>query len=282
MNKVMYKMMKLYNSLKQSQNYNIIIGAIFWCGAVLFIFTLARFIVESALIGIFARDISLSFLLYGTIGVWLNIISGILICCFSILLCKKSTKLIILLAIILIALSVLGFGFYSLGEHCAIMGIICYCLTKKENINVVKAAKYIIIVLIVFGIMKMPLAVWIDMRELSDTTTYDYISCVISYFSSMIFNPEYFLAFLLYKETKSNGQNIGKIIKTSIIVWVVIAISFAYSYVQSICNMNEYVEWKEILNRPTELEEGDWSEWTTEDDLKKAEGTDLKMWETEQ
>ena len=274
--------MRLYNSLRQSENYNIIISAIFWCGAVLFIFTVARFIVELALISILAKDISLSFLLYGTIGVWVIIFNGILICCFSMLLCKKSLKLIIALAIILIVLGVLGFGFYSIGEHCAIMGIVCYYLTKKENVDIVKTSKVIIIALIAFGIMKMPLAVWIDMRELSDTTTYDYISCVISYFSSMIFNPEYFLAFLLYKETKSNGQNIGKIIKTAIIVWVVIAISFAYSYVQSICNMNEYVEWKEILNRPTELEEGDWSEWTTEDDLKKAEGTDLEMWETEQ
>jgi len=267
-------MMRLYNLLKQSQNYNIIIGAVFWCGVVLCLFTLARFIVESALIGIFARDISLSFLLYGTIGVWLNIISGILICCFSILLCKRSIKLIILLAIILIALSVLGFGFYSLGEHCAIMGIICYCLTKKENVNVVKAAKYIIIVLIVFGIIKMPLAVWIDMRELSDTITYDYILCVIIYFSSMIFNPEYYLAFLLYKETKTNGHKASKIIKIAAAVWVVVAISFVYNNIQSICNLNEYAEWKELATSPTELEEGEWSEWTTEEDSKEIEEPD--------
>lgn len=266
--------MKLYNSLKQSENYNIIIGAIFWCGAVLCLFTLARFIVESILIGILARDISLSFLLNGTIGVWFSIINGILICCFSILLCKKSPKLIVVLAIILIAQSVLGFGFYSLGEHCAIMGIICYCLTKKENVNVIKAARIIIIVLIVFGIMKMPLTVWIDMRELSDTTTYDYILCVVRYFSSMIFNPEYFLAFLLYMETKTNGHKASNTIKIAFFVWVVVAISFAYNNIQSICNLNEYAEWKELVTSPAELEEGDWSEWTTEEDLKKLEEPD--------
>lgn len=274
MNKVMYKMMKLYNSLKQSQNYNIIIGAIFWCGAVLFIFTLARFIVELAWMGILARDISLNFLLYGTIGMWSNIFNGIFICCFSMLLCKKTLKLFIALAIILIALGVLGFGFYSIGEHCAIMGIVCYYLTKKENVDIAKTSKVIIISLIAFGIMKMPLVVWIDMRELSDTTTYDYILCVVRYFSSMIFNPEYFLAFLLYKETKSKGQNIGKINKTAIIVWTVIAISFIYSNVQSICELNEYTEWKVLLSSPTELKEGDWDGWTTEEDLKKLEEPD--------
>ena len=263
--------MQIYRRLKQQENYNIIIGAIFWCGAVLFIFTLARFIVQLAWMGIVTRDISLNFLLYGTIGVWLNIFNGILICCLSILLCKKSLKLIIVLAIILIALGALGFGFYSIGGHCAIMGIVCYYLTKKENVDIVKASKVIVIALIAFGIMKIPLTVWIDMRELSDTTTSDYILCVIRYFSSMIFNPEYFLAFLLYKETKSNGKNIGKIIKTAIIVWVVLVISFIYSNIQSICELNEYAEWKVLLSSPTELEEGDWDAWTTEEDLKKAE-----------
>lgn len=256
--------MPLYRELKKSENYNMIIGAMFWCGAVLCMFTIIRFLVELTLVSIVARDISLDFLLWGTLGVWLNIFNGLFICCFTILSCKKSPKFIIPLVIIMAASSVLGFGFYSLGGHCAIMGVIWYCLIKKENVNIVKASKFIIIALIAFGIMKMPLVVWIDMRELSDTTSYDYILCAVRYFSSMVFNPEFFLAFLIYKETKMKEQKYGITIKTALIVWIVIAISFIYSNIQPICDVNEFVEWKELLSSPAELEEGNWEMWETE------------------
>ena len=73
---------------------------------------------------------------------------------------------------------------------------------------------------------------------------------------------------------KSYKKNIGKINKTAIIVWTIIAISFIYSNVQSICELNEYTEWKVLLRSPTELKEGDWDGWTTEEDLKKLEEPD--------
>lgn len=264
--------MRLYSKLKQSENYNIIIGAIFWSGLFVCLLTVIGYIRWMIVENIPINSLTLDYFIYGSLGPCLNFITGILVCCFIFILKKRSLKIMVPIAIFMILVSIGGVGFNSFATHAAIMGLIFCFASKREDVDIVVLSKRIIMVLMVFGLLKMPFAVWLDMMYLDDTTMWDYCLSLIRYLSSMVINPEYFLAFLLYKETRTRDLNCSKVVKAALIIWFALAVSFVFNNIQSILEAKEIKAWEE--NNLVELEEGDWSEWTTEEDLKELEEPD--------
>ena len=152
------------------------------------------------------------------------------------------------------------------------LSYVTYC--NEAKMNILNVSKKVIVGLILFGLIKVPIVVYFDMMYLSDTTYMDYIESAISLLSGMVFNPEFFLAFLLYKETKNVEEYKGKVVKTAFIIWALMILMFVYNNIQSFVEMEAWEA--PDMGYKDSLEEGDWSEWTTEDDLKKLEEPDWK------
>ncbi len=267
-------MMRFYTLLIKSKNYNILIESMLFSAIVLCIFTVVRLFIDLIMIAIGGWNLSLHTFVLATFNVWLNLFNGLLTCAFVILACKKSPRFIFVLVILMAAAGAIGFGFYSIGGHCAIMGIVWYWIIKKNDVNILNVSKKVIVGLILFGLIKVPIVVYFDMMYLSDTTYMDYIESAISLLSGMVFNPEFFLAFLLYKETKNVEEYKGKVVKTAFIIWALMILMFVYNNIQSFVEMEAWEA--PDMGYKDSLEEGDWSEWTTEDDLKKLEEPDWK------
>ncbi len=265
-------MMRFYNSLKELNYYNIIIESMLLSVVTMCIFTIIRFVFGLISLEIKIQDLTFDYLLWSSFGIWLNIFIGLFLCGFAVLSCKKSPNFILPVVILMAAAGAIGFGFYSIGGHCAIMGIVWYWIIKKNDVNILNVSKKVIVGLILFGLIKIPIVVYFDMMYLSDTTYMDYIESAISLLSGMVFNPEFFLAFLLYKETKNVDEYKGKVVKTAFIIWALMILMFVYNNIQSFVEMEAWEA--PNMGYKDSLEEGDWSEWTTEDDLKKLEELD--------
>jgi len=259
-------MRRVYNLLKQSENYNIIIGAVLLSAIVLCIYTVISFIVSIIAMGIqgILTD-NMGFMISGLI--W-DLSIGVFSIIFSVLACRKSPKFILVFVTGMIVLSLLTLCIYSLSLHYAIMGTYWYLLVRRAAVDVNKSANKIIIILIILSLIELSYALWFDMVFTSDTTLVEYINYSLGKISEMLFNPEFFLAFLLYKEMKKPAVHKTKTVIVSLIIWAITMVATVYSSIYS------FVEMKDWYPPITELEEGDWSEWTTEEDLKKLEEPD--------
>lgn len=252
--------MRLYNSLKQSENYNLIIGAMFLSSTALWIVPCVSFVIKVALVVFNFYDATLG----DEVRIpWIPITVGIVASVCIVLSCNKAPKLILPVALILFILGIMGLGYFSVGSHLAIMGICWYILIKKDNTDIIKFSKRIIIALIIYGVIKAVALIWF---MLIHSEPPDLIYEATNTLSAMIVNPEFFLAWLLYKETNSRNVHRG-FVKDILIVWGITILSCAYQNAQSMVEANETREWEENNLKPSnsvELEEGSWECWETE------------------
>jgi hypothetical protein len=263
-------MKKWYYKLKESENYNVLIGAVFISTFCLCILELIVSVtgVSIGLIRMhgaegvdWARQLMLFRLAYAALAI--GLFAGCLLLVDAA--CKKNSKFIFPAIALFVLIDVFSYGEAFAAGNCAIMAIVWFIVIRKRDADLLKWSKAMIVALVVVAMIKIPLIIFLEFHTMEGLIISDYIWEAVRLIGGCILNPEFILALLLLRE--QNGSSVGKaLLKSVIAVWVIVFGAWLFSNVQVVLQEPALGYWSD--EEPvTEIEEGDWSEWETEEDM---------------
>ena len=250
-------MKKFYYKLKECENYNVIILAVLVSLLVVLVRTILVLINNIYQLVMWGMPDIYSVSVLG-ISI-ISVIATLMAMAFIVNACKRSPSFMIGAIVALAVATVAGVSYCSL--HCLIACIYwCWMVMKKPEGDLMHHVKRLTVILLVVEFvlfMVVELSCWIPYGF---DSLYGELYYAVEHLTFNLFNPEILLIAYIFK---NSGNRVFKIIcRILAVLWIVLALWTLVGPYLSIGTVGSWDEWGS-----DSVEEGDWSEWETEETL---------------
>ena len=257
-------MKKWYYKLKESENYNVIILAVMVAIAAKTVHYMYLSGVQIYYAVQWGGDLFDSGTYLSIVSCGLAFVFFLLAGMFAACACRKDPKFMICAIVSLAVSALMGVSFCAV--QCIIACVYWMWMVKgpseKPEAYHIKRITLILVIVSVVIFVVWELSVWLPF---GNESLKDEIYFALQWMFGNCFNPEIVLIAYLYKcSQRKLFKNLCRVLA---VIWIAVTIGSLLTSLGSVVNFGVWEEWGSDT-----LEEGDWSEWTTEDDI--TYGTD--------